>query len=159
NAASSGKDQPPPRTSAWRMACSLTTIIGRARLPPSRLSPGSAGASPPRCWLRLMLGHIARHRLQRLGRAGHPGQVVAVDVDRLDAAFLDLERERIARLDGLGVVDSAFKMTVVHLRRAHEWEEARRIDAIDEALDREVEVLAELLVNPGNPARDARHRP
>src|SRR6266545_696768 len=83
--------------------------------------------------------------------------MVAVDVNRLGTTPHDPERERIIRLYGLRKVDNDLVVTVVQLRRADQRVEARWVDAIDEALDREVDVVAEFLVNPGNTARDARH--
>src|SRR5438477_1082771 len=71
-------------------------------------------------------------------------QVVLVDVNDLDAMALDLDRHRLARLVGLGVVDGALPVAVVQLSRAYQREEARRIDLIDEFLADDLDIVAEL---------------
>src|SRR5436190_24389111 len=60
--------------------------------------------------LRMLAGNL---RLHVWVAADVLVQVVLVDVDHLDAAALDLDRERLARLLGLGPVDGALPVAVV----------------------------------------------
>jgi len=122
------------------------------------LDRGTTGAALPRPGL--VSGQLACCcLLQDRVAAGAEMQVILVDVDDFYTRAFALNREGIARLNRLVVIDSAFPMAVVKLGRANEREESARVDAVDQPLAYDLNIVAELLIKIGDAAGDVRHGP
>src|SRR5262245_2207412 len=83
--------------------------------------------------------------------------MIAVDVNDLDPAFLELEGRRILARDRLREIHRALVMAVMPPCGANQGEEPRRIDLIDQALDADFQIVALHFVQVRYALGDRRH--